>query len=90
MKESSDNTSTKVARLYGLDSLRFILALWVVFFHIGISPIFPKTKIPHILTTTYYLAFNGQAAVIIFFIISGLCIHFSQRENNNSPYAARC
>ena len=67
-------------RIDGLDSIRFILALFVLVYHIGHSHIYEfidKTTI----TGKFVCAgldclFNGPAAVIVFFIISGFCIHY--------------
>lgn len=70
--------------LLGLDSLRFFCALWVVFFHNAIPPLFLGNTSPSPvvawLKAAYEMGgfFNGQAAVILFFIISGFCIHYPQ------------
>ena len=67
-------------RLQGLDSIRFIAALIVVLGHFGGPPLFENLdesfigyKILHGL---YACLFNGPAAVIVFFIVSGLVIHY--------------
>ena len=67
-------------RVQGLDSLRFICAMWVVFLHCGFYPLIgnvDKTKLSGIIAASLYSnAFNGPAAVIVFFVISGFCINF--------------
>ena len=73
-----------VKRFAGLDSIRFCCALTVIFFH-GISPpilsfLSRQTAFGRAALGLYDAAFNGQAAVIAFFVISGFCIHY--------PYAA--
>ncbi|MGB8353026.1 MAG: acyltransferase family protein [Chthoniobacteraceae bacterium] len=71
-------------RVAGLDSIRFFCALTVIFFHGMSPPVFPflsrDTPAGRIILGLYDAAFNGQAAVLTFFIISGFCIHF--------PYAS--
>jgi peptidoglycan/LPS O-acetylase OafA/YrhL len=70
------DTPTLTARhIAGLDSLRFVCAIWVVLHHgarpdvpfwLGLSPIFEDLNA---------IAYDGVAAVIVFFVISGLCVH---------------
>jgi peptidoglycan/LPS O-acetylase OafA/YrhL len=66
-------------RIVGVDQLRYIFALWVFFAHDGAPPLFMghhTSQSIDFLTKLYGWSVNGQAAVIGFFIISGLCIHF--------------
>jgi peptidoglycan/LPS O-acetylase OafA/YrhL len=63
----------------GLDTLRFVAALWVAFSH-GAAP--PLKLIPgaesgplHWIAGGFEAAYNGTAAVVVFFLISGFCIH---------------
>jgi len=71
-------------RIAGLDSIRFFCALTVVFFHETSPPIFSflarDRPVGRVILGLYDAAFNGQAAVLAFFVISGFCIHF--------PYAS--
>ena len=66
-------------RIKGLDSIRFLCAAFVLFAHLGITV--PKNIASLNADLYFYLQkffdclFNGPAAVIIFFIISGFCIH---------------
>lgn len=81
-------------RLVGIDSLRYILALWVFFTHGGRPPFFEGSDgLFNSISKLYGWMINGQAAVIGFFIISGLCIHHPNIEKNKinlgSFYAAR-
>ncbi len=70
--------------ILGLDSLRFFCALWVVLCHHSAPPIFREVEgggsFLQMLKRGYEssIPFNGQAAVILFFIISGFCIHYPQ------------
>ncbi len=68
-------------RIQGLDSIRFICALFVLFGHLGVinknTFYFLPTNISHYLSAAIGLIFNGPAAVVVFFVISGFCIHFS-------------
>ena len=67
-------------RIDGLDSIRFILALFVLLYHIGHSHIYnfiDRTTITgKSIAAGLDCLFNGPAAVIVFFIISGFCIHY--------------
>jgi peptidoglycan/LPS O-acetylase OafA/YrhL len=58
-------------RRWILDYIRLILALVVVAFHYGYPTAIPGTKLHFVLAN---LA-NGPAAVVVFFVISGFCIH---------------
>jgi len=70
-------TTPEGVRLETLDSLRFIAALWVAVSHGAI----PVRDVTNVLAPRMFMAsFNGVAAVVVFFIISGFCIHL--------PYAA--
>lgn len=64
----------------GLDSLRFVLATWVVLGHFGPPGIAPLQNADHgfllAVRLVYHNLFNGPAAVIAFFVISGFCIHY--------------
>lgn len=64
-------------RIVGLDTLRFICACLVVIGHLGLPmPGF----VPLVLKNFILMFFNGPAAVIVFFIISGFCIHYPNRS----------
>ena len=70
-------------RLAGVDSIRFWLAIWVYLSHFA-----PALHVrPHaglviaVLSGAVNNLFNGAAAVIGFFIISGLCIHYPYRDH---------
>ena len=68
-------------RILPISSLRFILALWVFLGHFR-YPILVNPQSNVILWAVRALwnnVFNGPAAVIVFFVISGFCIHFPNR-----------
>lgn len=72
--------STRVDRL---DAFRFLAALWVALGH-GVAPRIPvewvgDSTVLLMLAGLYKNLFNGQAAVIVFFVISGFCVHVPQR-----------
>ena len=73
-------------RIKGLDTLRFICALIVVFGHFGfpfVEAIFLNNNgYFRLIGTAISLVFNGPAAVIVFFIISGFCINYPLTERN--------
>lgn len=67
----------------GLDTIRFICAFYVCVYHyyyFGILPLPVNNKgfITDIVTDISYqvIFLNGPQAVIVFFVISGFCIHF--------------
>jgi peptidoglycan/LPS O-acetylase OafA/YrhL len=78
------NCSSSANRIKGLDSIRFILACWVAIGHIGLFPLFEgadtSSGIGWLLKGLYGASVNGPAAVIVFFVISGFCIHFPFRH----------
>ncbi len=83
------STTSSRERVPGLDTLRWMCALWVVFSHI---PPFPtnqwlgKDSLGElVLRGVLKNLFCGPAAVTVFFVISGFCIHFPQR--NGRPLA---
>jgi peptidoglycan/LPS O-acetylase OafA/YrhL len=65
-----------------LDTIRFVCALWVTLGHIGLPPIFTEAEhgLLYILNGIYNGVINGPAAVIVFFVISGFCIHYPYRQ----------
>lgn len=65
-------------RLLGLDTLRFFAALWVAMRHGAMPPLttgFGKGDVAHQVDWFWRGSISGPAAVIVFFVISGLCIH---------------
>jgi peptidoglycan/LPS O-acetylase OafA/YrhL len=71
-----------VGRVLPISSIRFVLAMWVVLSHFSI-PILSDHKQMDILgafRASVNTAFNGPAAVIVFFVVSGFCIHFPNRN----------
>jgi len=71
---------TKERRIAGLDSLRAVLATWVVLGHIPIAGYMHLSKkSTGLLGTT----FVGVVAVMAFFIISGFCIHLPYSRGRN-------
>jgi peptidoglycan/LPS O-acetylase OafA/YrhL len=75
--------------LYGLDTIRFFCALWVVMGHYGAPPLpgfIDKSTAPGLLTIGVYNNLtSGPAAVIVFFVISGLCIHHPNAQGLRIP-----
>ncbi len=70
------------ARVQGLDTIRLFLALWVVFAHLGLFPLAISTDHApgRMLADLYALLISGPAAVVVFFVISGFCIHYPFRD----------
>ena len=65
-------------RLHGLDAVRFLCALTVVLSHIEPLPLFGPgaTGFGLLFSKGVRVLFNGPGAVIVFFVLSGLVIHF--------------
>jgi peptidoglycan/LPS O-acetylase OafA/YrhL len=82
-------------RVRGLDAIRFVLAIWVMIGHLGRLPY--AASIPSgpgmiLVRGIYNNVISGPAAVIVFFVISGFCIHFPYRDAERVvllPYFAR-
>jgi peptidoglycan/LPS O-acetylase OafA/YrhL len=80
-------------RIAGLDSIRFLCALTVLFYHqpnpLTFWPALAGTHPGRLLIEFYSDLCNGQAAVIVFFVISGFCIHYpytTGRSFTASPF----
>lgn len=62
-----------------LDALRFLLAFWVAMGHSGIFPLFAGVDstagFGRFITRAWNSVVFGTPAVIVFFVISGFCIH---------------
>ena len=84
MQEKTKDAQAGEERVAGMDSIRFIAALWVAFYHLGFSSTFSITERvsleQKILGAAVDSLFCGPAAVIVFFVISGFCIHFPYRN----------
>jgi len=76
-------TPAYTRKVVGLDSIRFVCAFVVMLGHIGLlnDRLYGSARVgfAHLATGIYNALFNGPAAVIVFFIISGFCIHFPFR-----------
>jgi peptidoglycan/LPS O-acetylase OafA/YrhL len=75
----------------GLDSIRFICASWVVFGHFGFLGIdlgFLPAPFGAMARVLWFNLFVGPAAVIVFFLISGFCIHYPYRDGRPLPLKA--
>jgi peptidoglycan/LPS O-acetylase OafA/YrhL len=84
MPEKTEGPGPGSDRVAGLDSIRFIAACWVMFFHLGFSNTFNVLERDNLVTRVLGAAldcvFCGPAAVIVFFVVSGFCIHFPFRN----------
>lgn len=76
MNESNPGSSPAL-RLVGLDTLRGLCALAVVLGHVNL-PDSGGGRIESAFRFLFSIVSNGPAAVMIFFVISGLCIHLPQ------------
>ena len=85
MAEPLTKSPTKnLPHIGGLDSIRFIAALIVLLMHFDVARrlgwIWPQGSIGWALRSAVNNSLNGQAAVIVFFVISGFCIHYPRVE----------
>src|SRR5712692_5028489 len=83
-------------RVRGLDSIRFICAVWVMIGHAGPLPYVMdmdrSNTFGFLVRGVLHNFISGPAAVIVFFVISGFCIHFPYRHTKAVellPYFAR-
>lgn len=92
----SGKQNTDPSRIIGLDALRFVAALFVAFSHCGYPPLTVGLDRSNVYALAvqgiYGNIFPGVAAVIVFFVISGFCIHRPYHKTgifNVGPYFAR-
>ena len=78
MSKDSTQIKNSSSRIIGLDSIRFIAAVWVMFYHVGYPPLLEGLDRSHglgkVIGAAYDCLFCGPASVIVFFVISGFCI----------------
>jgi peptidoglycan/LPS O-acetylase OafA/YrhL len=71
-------------RVGGVDTIRIICAITIVIFHLGLFPASVFGNDPHGLPLLFKgvvdTLFNGPAALIVFFVVSGFGIHFAARR----------
>jgi peptidoglycan/LPS O-acetylase OafA/YrhL len=88
MRALSASAEFNHRHIAGLDSLRFVCAIWVALHHgarphvalwLGLSPIFKDWNA---------ITYDGVAAVIVFFVISGLCVHYPHARSASCNLAA--
>lgn len=78
--------SVSEARIEKLDAIRFVAAAFVAISH-GAMPVKGLFSDPALqfIAGAVTSTFNGEAAVMVFFIVSGLCIHFPNVHSNSLP-----
>jgi peptidoglycan/LPS O-acetylase OafA/YrhL len=83
VRASSRSAEFSSHHIAGLDTLRFVCAMWVALHHgadphvavwLGLSPVFKDWNA---------ITFDGVAAVIVFFVISGLCVHYPYARSSS-------
>jgi peptidoglycan/LPS O-acetylase OafA/YrhL len=81
---SAVGTDASTRRVNGLDSIRFLCALVVMLYHLRLMDDVLHGQAHTGLTRAamgIFNAFNGPAAVIVFFLISGFCIHYPYKAD---------
>lgn len=90
--QSGQPPRPQLARLNGLDSIRFLCALIVVFAHTGQPPLRDGIDVSHpvwrLVDALIGNLWSSAAAVIAFFVISGFCIHYAYAAGNRIPALA--
>ena len=76
LRNTAEATKGSNARIARLDTIRLLAAVWVAISH-GAMPLKPlaDTGPLRLIAAVAQDSFSGVAAVIVFFIVSGLCIH---------------
>jgi len=74
-------------RVLPISSIRFLLAVWVFLSHFPYPVLSGPQPNPFLWAARSLLhnSFDGPAAVMAFFVISGFCIHFPNRERFEVP-----
>jgi peptidoglycan/LPS O-acetylase OafA/YrhL len=76
----------------GLDAIRLVCALWVLFGHVGFLPLVAgidrTSRLGYLIAGAFTNAVSGPAAVVVFFVISGFCIHYPFRDGAPVPLTA--
>ena len=84
MTEDTNQIKKHSGRIIGLDSIRFIAAAWVMLYHVGSFPLVHGLDRSNlwgkVIGASYDCLFCGPASVIVFFVISGFCIHYPYRQ----------
>ena len=73
----------------GLNTIRFLCAAWVLLGHFQLPNLAhfmdTSTVVGAITRAIYENSFKGPPAVIVFFVISGFCIHYPHSAQNQIP-----
>lgn len=81
MRENKALLEAPNKHVAGLDTIRFLAAMWVALGHGAMFPVIAyapaKAGVWKVIIGLNNSAFNGVAAVMIFFVISGFCIHYA-------------
>ena len=77
----SRSLTTQGGRIPGLDSLRCLCALWVALHHGARPDLAAWFGLSGVAEDWNAVAFDGVAAVMMFFVISGLCVHYPQARS---------
>jgi len=74
------NKQSAYDRVRGLDTIRAVCAFWVVMGHFGGPPVLAgidrSTWVGWLIGGIFNNFWSGPSAVIVFFVISGFCIHY--------------
>ena len=88
--ETTVPAKAPAGRLRGFDAIRFVCAFWVVMYHdTGIGVPHHHIVGPFLwraVQALWSLSFNGAAAVMVFFVISGFAIHYPFRHGETPAW----
>jgi peptidoglycan/LPS O-acetylase OafA/YrhL len=83
-RHSAVGSDASSRRVNGLDSIRFLCAAVVMIFHLGLinDRLYGQSEagLARDSIGIFNSFFNGPAAVIVFFVISGFCIHYPNKD----------
>lgn len=85
---TSESRSGSLERIDRLDAIRFVAAVWVAISH-GALPLRSlfSDPIARLIAGGFESTFSGVSAVMVFFIVSGLCIHLPNADAGSLPVA---
>ncbi len=88
--ETTVPVKVPTSRVRGLDAIRFVCAFWVVMYHntgIGVAHQHVSGSLLwRVAQVAWSLSFNGAAAVMVFFVISGFAIHYPFRHGETPAW----
>lgn len=96
MASPDETRKPRAETIAGLDTIRFVAATCVVFSHGALFPVASyvpeRTGMWRVIVGLNASMYNGVAAVLVFFVVSGFCIHYRFAAGapfRTTPFLAR-